>query len=63
MAESTTIEEMAEMATTKLELLRKKPSVAKPKPLDKKDTFAGQFDSSVRYPQLKQIAEAARGRR
>ena len=54
-------EEMADVAMTKLELLRKRLSAPKPRPVSKQDTFEGQFDRSVRYPGLEEVlAEVAR---
>ena len=56
-------DEMADVAMAKLELLRKRLSVRKPRSISKKDTFEGRFDRSVRYPgldeALAEVAEAA----
>lgn len=51
-------EEMAETAVSKLDLFRKGLSSPKPRPVATEDTFAGQFDRTVRYPKWEEAFES-----
>lgn len=51
--------EMADIALTKLDGLRKGLSALKPPPVAPEDTFAGRFDRSVRYPGLDEVLKEA----
>lgn len=54
-------EAMSEIAIEKLARLRRQLQTRKPSPLQTVDTFAGQFDRDIRYPEVsKYIASTAR---